>query len=98
MSRKESWKNTGKSIGEAFKNFGAAVGTTAKVVVGNEDNNNGENQKTKTGEAWSEVGHGFANAGKNLGGALKETFSSDKDKEKSTKDDNVIDAEFTKED
>ena len=46
MALKDKWKNTGVSIGHAFKNFGKAVGTTAKVAVGKEENKVGEDVKT----------------------------------------------------
>ena len=38
MSLKDRWKAFGKNTGNAFKNFGKAVATTAKVVVGKEEN------------------------------------------------------------
>ena len=79
---KEDWKKAGKSIGNAFKNFGKAVGTTAKVAFTDESNSNGEGERTKTGEAWSKVGHGFADAGKNLGSAAKNTIDKVDEKEK----------------
>lgn len=91
-NNKENFKESGKDIGHAFKNFGKAMGTTMKVVFGNEDNSNGEGKKTKTGEAWTEVGHGFADAGKQVGKTAKELFT-DKEKEEVNKED-VIDVEF----
>lgn len=96
MSSKEAWKKTGKNTGKAFKNLGEAIGTTAKVAVGNEDNYNGENQKTKTGEAWTEVGHGFAEAGKSLGKAFKEVIDDldDATREKQINKNDAIDVEF----
>ena len=82
MSRKEEWKKAGKDIGTAFANLGKAIGTTAKVATG-EDNRQGEGKKTKTGEAWTNVGHGFADAGKQFGKATANTFKSqDSTKEK----------------
>ena len=82
MSRKEEWKKAGKNIGTAFANLGKAIGTTAKVVVG-EDNSQGEGKKTKTGEAWTNVGHGFRDAGKQFGKATANTFTEqDSTKEK----------------
>ena len=74
MSKKENWKQAGKDIGHAFANLGKAIGTTAKVVVG-EENHQGEGKKTKTGEAWTNVGHGFRDAGKSFGKATAETFT-----------------------
>ena len=79
---KEDWKKAGKSIGQAFKNFGKAMGTTAKVVFTEEENSNGEGERTKTGEAWSKVGHGFKDAGINLGSAAKSTIDEVDEKEK----------------
>ena len=101
MSTKDSWKKTGKSIGHAFGNFGRAMGTTAKVVFGKEENSNGEGKKSKTGEAWSNVGHGFADAGKNFGHSCKDTVDNlddktktQEEKEKDIKKDEAIDVEF----
>ncbi len=81
MSRKEEWKKAGKDIGHAFANLGKAIGTTAKVVTG-EDNHQGEGRKTKTGEAWTNVGHGFADAGKQFGKATATTFTGDSTEQK----------------
>ena len=94
MSRKESWKKTGKSIGHAFGNLGRAMGTTAKVVFGNEKNSNGEGKKSKTGEAWSNVGHGFADAGKNIGHSVKDTFDGGEPDNKDIKKDEAIDVQY----
>lgn len=97
MACKESWKKTGKNTGKAFANLGKAIGTTAKVAVGNEDNHNGEGEKTKTGKAWTEVGHGFADAGKSLGKAFVDTFDTivdDSPDNKDIKKKDAIDVEF----
>lgn len=93
---KENFKETGKDIGHAFKNFGKAMGTTMKVAFGKEDNSNGEGKKTKTGEAWTEVGHGFAEAGKQIGRTAKDLVDSvdEKSKETEIKKDEAIDVEF----
>ena len=95
-SNKENFKETGKDIGKAFKNFGKAMGTTMKVAFGNEDNSNGEGKKTKTGEAWTEVGHGFAEAGKQIGRTAKGIIDNidEKEKEKENKKEDAIDVEF----
>ena len=87
MSTKEEWKKTGKNIGHAFANLGKAIGTTAKVVTG-EDNHQGEGKKTKTGEAWTNVGHGFRDAGKSFGKATASTFSA-----KDSTDEKVVDSQ-----
>ena len=95
-SNKDNFKETGKDIGHAFKNFGKAVGTTMKVAFGGEDNSNGEGKKTKTGEAWTEVGHGFAEAGKQIGRTAKGVVDNldEKEKAKECKKDEAIDVEF----
>ena len=74
MALKDKWKNTGKSIGGAFKSFGKAVATTAKVAVGDEENEvNEETGKTTLRSAWTDVGHGFGDAGKSIGTSAKGT-------------------------
>lgn len=74
MALKDKWKNTGKSIGGAFKNFGKAVATTAKVAVGSEENKvDEETGKSTLKSAWTDVGHGFGDAGKSLGTSAKGT-------------------------
>ena len=73
MALKEDWKNTGKGIGGVFKNFGKAIATTAKVAVGKEENEVGEDGRTALRSSWSKVGHGFGDAGKSLGKAAKNT-------------------------
>lgn len=95
-SNKDNFKETGKDIGHAFKNFGKAMGTTMKVAFGSEDNSNGEGKKTKTGEAWTEVGHGFAEAGKQIGRTAKGVVDNidEKEKESEIKKDDAIDVEF----
>lgn len=103
MSLKDEWKKAGVNIGHAFRDAGKALGVTAKVVIGKEDNNNGEGQKSKTGEAWTKAGHGFADAGKSLGQAGKATVERVEDdiekedkkgKKVSVDEENVIDADF----
>ena len=98
MALKDKWKNTGKSIGGAFKNFGKAVATTAKVAVGNEENDVQESGKTRLRESWTNVGHGFGDAGKNIGTAAKGTVDKvvgEEEKEKDVKpqEDEVIDVD-----
>ncbi|MCR4561994.1 MAG: hypothetical protein K5694_02150 [Bacilli bacterium] len=67
MSLKEKWKTAGKNIGGAFGQLGRAIGTTAKTVVGKEEEHEEGQNPTKT--AWKEVGHRFGDAGKALGKA-----------------------------
>ena len=73
MALKDTWKKTGKSIGGAFKNFGKAMATTAKIAVGSEENDVQESGKTRLRESWTNVGHGFGDAGKNIGKAAQGT-------------------------
>ena len=100
MALKDKWKNTGKSIGGAFKNFGKAVATTAKVAVGNEENEvNEETGKTTLRSAWTDVGHGFGDAGKSIGTSAKGTVDkvagNEEKEEKPTKpsEEEVVDVE-----
>lgn len=88
MSLKNNFKEMGKNIGKAFKNFGVAVGTTAKVAFTDETNSNGEGKKTKTGEAWSNVGKSFSKAGKSVGKAFsnQDISSLDEEEKASPKD------------
>ena len=88
MALKDKWKKAGKNIGGAFANFGKAVGTTAKVVVGKENNQN-EDGSTKLKESWKKVGHGFGDAGKSLGqaaaGTAQKVFSDEEKNENEEK-------------
>ena len=98
MALKDKWANTGKSIGGAFKNFGKAMATTAKVAVGKEENDVQENGKSRLRDSWTNVGHGFGDAGKNLGTAAKGTVdkvAGEEEKEKDTKpsEEEVIDVD-----
>lgn len=100
MALKDKWKNTGKSIGGAFKNFGKAVATTAKVAVGNEENEvNEETGKTTLRSAWTDVGHGFGDAGKSIGTSAKGTVDKvagneeKEEKPSKPKEEEVVDVE-----
>ena len=95
-TNKENFKETGKDIGHAFKNFGKAMGTTMKVAFSDESNSNGEGKKTKTGEAWTEVGHGFKDLGKQIGKTAKDLVDNidEKTKDSEIKKDEAIDVEF----
>lgn len=99
MSLKDKWKTAGINIGHAFRDAGKALGVTAKVVFTDENNDNGEGKKTKTGEAWTKAGHGFADAGKSLGQAGAATLDKvcEEEKEKPSteaNEENVVEAEF----
>lgn len=95
-NNKENFKETGKDIGHAFKNFGKAMGTTMKVAFTDESNSNGEGKKTKTGEAWTEVGHGFRDLGKQIGKTAKELVDSvdEKENKQDINKEEAIDVEF----
>ena len=95
MSKKEKWSAFGKNAGGAFKKFGKAVATTAKVAVGKEENEVDEDGKSKLKSAWGDTGKGFGDAGKSLGKAAKGTFKEDapKDKKKGTEKEGAIDVE-----
>ena len=73
MALKDKWKSFGKNTGVAFKNLGLALGDTAKIAVGKEENISEDGARTKTGESWSKVGHSFGEAGKSLGKAASGT-------------------------
>lgn len=94
MTKKEKWKAFGKNTGKAFKNFGQAIATTAKVVVGNEKNEVDENGDSKLGKAWKKTGKGFGEAGSSLGTAAAGTFQ--EDKEEGIEKEGAIDAEVEK--
>ena len=106
MALKDKWKKAGKNIGGAFANFGKAVGTTAKVVVGKENNQN-EDGSTKLKESWTKVGHGFGDAGKSLGqaaaGTAQKVFTDEEKEEKEEaketeeKTEEVLEAEVVEE-
>ena len=73
MALKDKWKDAGKGIGHAFKNFGKAMATTTKVALGKEENVD-EEGKSVLKESWKTVGHGFGDAGKGLGVAAAGTI------------------------
>ena len=73
MALKDKWKDTGKSVGGAFANFGKAMSKTAKVVFTDEENKVDENGDSDLGKAWKETGKGFAEAGENFADATVET-------------------------
>ena len=101
MALKDKWKKTGQGIGGAFKNFGKAVATTAKVAVGKEENSvNEETGKTPLREAWTKTGHSFGDAGKSLGKAAEGTVdkvAGEEEEETPTKpnEEDVIDVDST---
>ena len=94
MSLKDKWKSFGKNTGQAFKNFGQSVATTAKVVVGTEDRVDEEGNSILK-KSWSKTGKGFGTAGKSLGSAAKGTaqkpFEEKPEKEKD--DSKVVDVQ-----
>lgn len=92
MSRKEKWKNFGKSTGQAFKNFGKAVAKTAQIALGDEQNTVEENGQSKLRNAWATTGKGFGNAGKNLGKAAAGTIKPNDEKEEATEEE-IIDVD-----
>lgn len=73
MALKDKWKDTGKSVGGAFANFGKAMGKTAKVVFTDEENKVDGNGDSDLGKAWKETGKGFAEAGENFADVTVET-------------------------
>jgi len=92
MSLKDKWKSFGKNTGQAFKNFGQAMATTAKVAVGKEENID-ENGNSKLKQSWSKTGKGFGTAGKSLGSAAKGTVEKpfeEKPEKKEEKDDSKV--------
>ena len=102
MGLKDSWKNTGKSIGSAFSNFGKAMGKTAKVVFTDDENKVDENGESELKKAWKDTGKGFGEAGKNVGHSVGDTAKKvvgkeDKKEEKDpTSTEGAVDAEFEK--
>ena len=99
MALKDKWKNAGKSIGGAFKNFGKAMKTTAKVAFSDEEEKVDENGETELKKAWKDTGKGFGKAGKSVGTAAKGTAQKvvgDEEKEKEPakpSEDEVVDVE-----
>lgn len=88
MALKDKWKNTGKNTGKAFTNLGKALGTTAKVVFSDENNDVEDNGRTKISNAWRETGKSFGTAGKSLGDAAEGTVDKvvgDEEKEEEPK-------------
>ena len=95
ISVRGKWKTFGKSTGRAFKNFGKAVATTAKVTVGSEERVD-EEGNSKLKKAWAETGKGIGKAGSSLGHAAAATAKKVVGKE--TPDEpEVVDAEVVSE-
>lgn len=98
MALKDKWKNAGKNICGAFKNFGKAMATTAKVAVGKEENEVNEDGETALRSAWKKTGKGFGDAGKSIGTAAKGTVDKidgeeKKHEEEATKTDGAVDVD-----
>ena len=74
MALKDKWKDTGKSVGGAFANFGKALGKTMKVAFTDDENMIEANGHTETSNAWRETGKAFGEAGKSLGQAAEGTL------------------------
>ena len=94
MSVKDKWKTFGKSMGKAFANFGKAMATTAKVVLGKEDRID-EEGNSNLRKSWSAAGKGFGKAGTALGKAASATAK--KAVGQSPSEPDVIDAEIVSE-
>ena len=75
MALKDKWKNTGKTTGKAFSNFGKALGKTMKVTFTNDENMIEANGHTETANAWRETGKSFGEAGKAWGKSAKGTLN-----------------------
>ena len=89
MAVKDKWKDAGKGIGNAFKNFGRAMKTTAKVAFTDEENKVDENGESELKKAWKATGKGFGSAGKSVGKAAEATAEKvvDGDKKEEVKKD-----------
>lgn len=99
MGAKKEWKKAGVNIGHAFRDFGKAMATTAKVTFGNEEKYDEEGNNKIKG-SWKKMGKEFGEAGKSVGKAAKETVNvadektSEENKESEVKKDDAIDVEF----
>ena len=98
MALKTRFKNLGKSIGGTAKSFGKAVATTAKVAVGKEKNEVGEDGKSTLKSSWSNVGHGFKDTGKAAGSAAKGTVKKVRGKEVPDEEPVTVEARDVKKD
>ena len=94
MSVKDKWKTFGKNTGKAFTNFGKAMATTAKVVVGKEERVDEEGNSNLM-KSWSATGKGFGQAGTALGKAASATAK--KAVGKDDPESEIIDAEVVSE-
>ena len=73
MSLKNKWKSAGKDTGQAFGNFGKAMGKTMKTVFTDDENMIEANGHTEVSNRWRETGKSFGEAGKALGDACEGT-------------------------
>ena len=89
MSVRGKWKTFGKSTGNAFSNFGKAMATTAKVVVGTEERVD-EDGKSNLKKSWSAAGKGFGKAGSSLGKAAAATAKKVVGKEDDATEETVV--------
>ena len=96
MSVKKKWKTFGKSTGKAFADFGRAVATTAKVVVGKEERVD-EEGNSNLRKSWSTAGREFGKAGTSLGKAASATAKKVVGKEEPEEEATVVDAEVVSE-
>lgn len=98
MSTKDKWKAFGKNTGQAFKNFGKSVATTARVVIGEEERVNQDGKSTLK-ESWATTGKGFGKAGTSLGKAAQSTAEKvvGEEEEKEEKEETVIDVDVISE-
>lgn len=74
MALKDKWKDTGKNTGQAFGNFGKALGKTLKVVFINDDNMIEANGHKEVANVWRKAGKSFGGAGKSWGISAKGTL------------------------
>ena len=86
MLLKDKWKNTGKTTGKAFGNFGKALGKTMKVAFTDDENMIETNGHTETANAWRETGKSFGEAGKAWGKTAKGKLDKVVGEEKEDKD------------
>ncbi len=69
MSLKDDWKNTGKNLGNSFKDLGKSIARSAKTGVGKVDDAV-EGREKQPGESNVFNDGTWRKTGKNLGGAF----------------------------
>lgn len=73
MSLKEEWKNTGKGLGRAFKQFGKTFVRSADEVIDEDSGSKTPDQSVFSDGSWRSTGKGLGQAFVNVGKTIVDT-------------------------